>query len=282
MRTPAAPGSPGRPVYCASASTSNRVRQIVDSPSIVYASARTGSLILATTFLTPNVSAASCAANALRLSPSVSAKNHSASSIPTRRSTSSSVPSARTACPGKSGSRRLNASVLMSTIATSWPARASRSAIPAPTRPQPTITARTARSTSNHFVNRSLGRPAVAARPTAEAPPRWQARHGRCDGHGRDGHLLGRRHGHHVGRGNLLTGDDDLARCVLKNVGDRGPDCEVTTKALAIRQAKDDRVGADLDRLVDQCRRDLACLEQVAGQLDVVFLGDALGLIEDS
>ena len=51
-------------------------------PSIVYASARTGSLILATTFSTPNVSAASCAAKALRLSPSVSAKNKSAFSVP--------------------------------------------------------------------------------------------------------------------------------------------------------------------------------------------------------
>ena len=50
----------------------------------MYASARTGSLILATTFSTPKVSAASCAANALRLSPSVSAKNQSAFSVPAR------------------------------------------------------------------------------------------------------------------------------------------------------------------------------------------------------
>src|SRR4051812_48270203 len=138
----------------------------------------------------------------------------------------------------------------MSTIATSWPARARRSAIPAPTRPQPMITARTACSTSTYLVARSLGRLAIAARPVSEAPPCGQAGRG-C--RRRRGHLLGRRNGHEVGRRNLFARDDDLTGRVLKDVWNRGTDRKVAAEALAIGQAQDDRVGTDLDCLVDQC-----------------------------
>src|SRR3954451_14780667 len=158
----------------------------------------------------------------------------------------------------------------MSTIATSWPARARRSASPAPTRPQPMITARTACSTSTHVVARSLGRLAIAARPVSEAPACGQA--GRGCGR-RRGHLLGRWNGHQVGRRNLLACHDDLAWRVLEDVWNRGTDRKVAAEALAIGQAQDDRVGTDLDRLVDQRGGNLTCLEEVADQLDVVFLG---------
>ena len=78
------------------------VRQTVAMPSAAYAAARTGSLTLATTVGTEKVSAASWAARMFRLSPSVSAKKRSAPSTPRRRSTSSSVPSPRTALPPES------------------------------------------------------------------------------------------------------------------------------------------------------------------------------------
>src|SRR4051812_22069545 len=144
----------------------------------------------------------------------------------------------------------------MSTIDTSWPARASRSASPAPTRPQPMITARTACSTSNSF-----GRPAVAARAIPEAPagqtrPAYRRRRLlrlfrllRCNRGGLDGGWR---------RRDLLAHDDDLAGRVLEDVRNGRTDGEIPTEARAVGQSEDDRVGSELDRFVDQRRSHLA------------------------
>src|SRR5664279_4677141 len=83
-----------------------------------------------------------------RLSPSVTARNRSASSAPARRRVSSSVPSPRRASPLNELGRRSNAAVVISRMETWWPPSSSMTASIAPTRPQPTITVRMSSSGS--------------------------------------------------------------------------------------------------------------------------------------
>src|SRR4051812_10365189 len=119
----------------------------------------------------------------------------------------------------------------MSTIVTSCPSRAMRSAIPAPTRPQPMITART---------------PTASDSPFSVQPPA-------CDRH-----ALARGNGLRLVRRHRLTHDDDLARGVLEDVRNRRPDSKVAAEPLAVGQPEDDCVGPDLDRLVNERRAHLA------------------------
>src|SRR5437762_274684 len=99
----------------------------------------------ATTWGTLYTSFAICDAMMLRLSPSVTATNPSARSMPARRRTSTSVPLPTTWSPLNSRVKtprvdaREKAFGSLSTMTTSWPARSMLAAICEPTRPHPTM-----------------------------------------------------------------------------------------------------------------------------------------------
>ena len=76
----------------------------------------------------------------LELSPLVTAASAAAWPTPASASASRSKPDPSTFEPGKSGPRRRNCFLFLSTTATEWPSATSSRARPEPTRPQPTMT----------------------------------------------------------------------------------------------------------------------------------------------